>query len=112
MQDQAERRNVVGVRMGYILEVKGEDYYDEVEVNRLGLTTLDMWCLGITIVVGGEYVGWNASLDAGFGNVLVATFLMATAYICLVFCIAELSSALPFAGNMAFLYLLLIWMIL
>ena len=82
-----------------ILDVKGEDYYDKVEVNRLGLTSVDMWCLGITIAIGGEYFGWNESLLAGFGSTLIATFLMATAYICLVFCIAELSSALPFAGD-------------
>ena len=82
-----------------ILDVKGEDYCDKVEVRRLGLTTVDMWCLGITIVIGGQYFGWNESLQAGFGSTLIATFLMATAYICLVFCIAELSSALPFAGD-------------
>ena len=85
-----------------ILDVKGEDYCDKVEVRRLGLTTVDMWCLGITIVIGGEYFGWNESLQAGFGSTLIATFLMATAYICLVFCIAELSSALPFAGELFF----------
>ena len=106
MSYQTERHFISGnlqvVRVQDILDVKGEDYYDKVEVNRLGLTIVDMWCLGITIVIGGQYFGWNESLQTGFGSVLVATFLMATAYICLVFCIAELSSALPFAGEFFF----------
>ena len=106
MSYQTERHFISGnlqvVRVQEILDVRGEDYYDKVEVNRLGLTIVDMWSLGITIVIGGEYLGWNESLQAGFGSVLVATFLMATAYICLVFCIAELSSALPFAGELFF----------
>ena len=82
-----------------VLDVKGDDHVDKNEVRRLRLTTVDMWCLGITIVIGGQYFGWNESLQAGFGSTLIATFLMATAYICLVFCISELSSALPFAGD-------------
>ena len=60
---------------------------------------IDIWCLGITIVIGGQYFSWNAGLSAGFGSYAVATLLIATAYICLVFSMAELSSTLPFAGG-------------
>lgn len=63
------------------------------------LRDYDMWALGITIVIGGQYFAWNAGLSAGFGSFGIATFFIATAYICLIFSIAELSSALPFAGG-------------
>ena len=64
---------------------------------RLGIT--DIWCLGITIVIGGQYFSWNAGLSAGFGSYLISTILMGTAYTCLCFCNAEITSALPFAGG-------------
>jgi ethanolamine permease len=66
---------------------------------KLNLGTLDVWCLGITIVIGGQYFSWNTGLSAGFGSYLISTVLMGIAYICLCFCNAEISSALPFAGG-------------
>jgi len=62
-------------------------------------STLDIWALGITIVIGGQYFSWNAGLEAGFGSFIVAVFLVGTAYICLCLCTSELSSTLPFAGG-------------
>ena len=61
--------------------------------------TLELWCLGITIVIGGQYFSWNAGLSAGFGSYLISTLLMGTAYACLCLCNAEITSALPFAGG-------------
>jgi ethanolamine permease len=66
---------------------------------KLNLGTLDVWCLGVTIVIGGQYFSWNAGLSAGFGSYLISTVLMGIAYTCLCFCNAEISSALPFAGG-------------
>ena len=66
---------------------------------KLHLGLFDVWCLGITIVIGGQYFSWNAGLSAGFGSYLISTVLMGTAYICLCFCNAEITSALPFAGG-------------
>jgi amino acid transporter len=60
---------------------------------------IDIWALGITIVIGGQYFNWNLGLSAGFGSYAMATLLIGTAYICLCFCTSELSSALPFAGE-------------
>lgn len=60
---------------------------------------VDIWALGITIVIGGQYFNWNDGLSAGFGSYAIATLLIGTAYICLCFCTSELSSALPFAGE-------------
>ncbi|OQR82580.1 Amino Acid-Polyamine-Organocation (APC) Family [Achlya hypogyna] len=62
-------------------------------------TTTDIWALGITIVIGGQYFSWNAGLVAGFYSYLGSTILMGVAYCCMVLCLAEVSSALPFAGG-------------
>lgn len=69
------------------------------EVKKLNLQTHFLWALGISIALGGQYIGWNTSLSAGFGSTLIATFLIVTAYWCLVLCISEISSAIPFGGN-------------
>lgn len=68
-------------------------------LRNINLGVYDIWALGITIVIGGQYFGWNAGLSAGFGSFAIATLLIATGYYALILCIAELASALPFAGN-------------
>jgi len=59
----------------------------------------DIWALGITIVIGGQYFGWNFGLSSGFGSMAIATCLMGTAYVGLILSVSEISSALPFAGG-------------
>ena len=59
----------------------------------------DIWGLGITIVIGGQYFSWNAGLSAGFGSYSIATCLIAIAYICLCCSVSELASTMPFAGG-------------
>jgi len=59
----------------------------------------DVWALGITVVIGGQYFSWNAGLTAGFGSYLIGTFLIGSAYFSLCLCASELTSALPFAGG-------------
>ena len=61
--------------------------------------SFDLWALGITIVIGGQYFAWNVGLEAGFGSFALATFFIGTAYICLIMCVSEISSGLPFAGG-------------
>ena len=59
-----------------------------------------LWALGVGAVISGDYFGWNFGLAVGgFGGLAVATVLMAVMYLCMVFCIAELSAALPHAGG-------------
>lgn len=59
-----------------------------------------LWALGVGAVISGEFSGWNLGLAAGgFGGLAIATFLMATMYVCMVYSIAELSAALPHAGG-------------
>jgi ethanolamine permease len=51
-------------------------------------------------VISGNFFGWQTGLlTGGFGGLLLATFVIAVMYVCLVFSIAELSAALPGAGG-------------
>lgn len=59
-----------------------------------------LWGLGVGAVISGDFFGWNFGLSAGgFVGLAIATFLMATMYVCMVYSIAELSTALPHAGG-------------
>lgn len=59
----------------------------------------DIYMLGITIVIGGQYFCWNEGISAGIYSFLIAYFLIASAYITLCSCTAEITGALPFAGG-------------
>ncbi len=83
--------------MGDSFVVRGE-LENQDEVKRLSLNTAYLWSLGISIVIGGQFVGWNEALQAGFGSALIGTGLIGTAYCCLICCMAEISSAIPFGG--------------
>ncbi|MET0997716.1 MAG: amino acid permease [Marmoricola sp.] len=55
--------------------------------------------LGVSYVISGDFAGWNFGLDeGGWGGLLIATILMGVMYTCMVFGLAEMSSALPVAG--------------
>lgn len=59
--------------------------------------------LGVALVVAGQFSGWNYGLAAsGWGNMVVATVLMALLCFGLALCLAELSAARPHAGGMYF----------
>lgn len=62
-------------------------------------TGVDILALGITIALGGQFLGFNRGFSAGFGSFLIATILMGSAYICLIMCTSEIVSGLPFAGG-------------
>jgi ethanolamine permease len=64
------------------------------------LGTLDVWALGVGIVVCGQYFGWNLGLE---GNGPVA-MLLASLFVCLLFvawllALPELSVAMPYADG-------------
>ncbi|TFI52679.1 amino acid permease [Mastigocladus laminosus UU774] len=65
-----------------------------------GAGSFMLWGLGVGAVISGDFYGWNYGLIAGgFWGLSIATFLMAIMYICMVYCLAELSVALPHAGG-------------
>ncbi|AEG60650.1 ethanolamine permease [Desulforamulus ruminis] len=59
-----------------------------------------LWGLGVGYVVSGDYFGWNFGVAAGgFWGLFIATILMAIMYITMCLTIAELATAIPFAGG-------------
>jgi len=86
-----------------VLDLQGDQFGDnKEEISQLNLSYYDMWALGLTTAIGGHFFAWNEGLVTGFGGFFVALFLISTAYLSLVLCMAELSSALPFAGKLSF----------
>src|SRR5690606_8829042 len=50
--------------------------------------------------MSGDFFGWNYGLNrGGFGGMLVATAVMATLYVTMIFSIAELATMMPVAGG-------------
>ena len=58
-----------------------------------------LWALGVGAVISGHFSGWNFGfLTGGWGGMLVAGIIICIMYLGLVFCIAEMSPALPHTG--------------
>lgn len=59
-----------------------------------------LWGLGVGYVISGDFFGWNYGLNAGgFGGMLLATIVMATLYVTMIFSIAEMATMMPVAGG-------------
>jgi ethanolamine permease len=64
------------------------------------LRVLDIWALGVGVVVAGAYFGWNLGLkDNGPVAMLLASLIVCLLYLTWVLALAELSVAMPFAGG-------------
>lgn len=60
---------------------------------------ISLWALGVGAVISGHFSGWNFGLGVGgFGGLLVAGIIIGIMYLCLCFCLAEMSPALPHTG--------------
>lgn len=76
-----------------------EGYLEQRQLHRSAGWVL-LWALGVGAVISGDFFGWQFGLTAGgFGGLLIATFFIAIMYVCMVLCIAEMSTALPHAGG-------------
>lgn len=90
-----------------VFNIKGDQFSSKNdELSAINLTSTDMIALGLTTAIGGHYFAWNVGLSIGFGGFSIVLLLVSTAFYCLVLCVAELSSALPFAGT-SYLYALI-----
>jgi ethanolamine permease len=77
----------------------GSDYLHQRQLRKVVSWEL-LWFLGVGAVISGDFSGWNFGLAAGgFWGLAIASTLMAIMYLCMVYSIAELSSALPHAGG-------------
>jgi ethanolamine permease len=64
------------------------------------LRVLDIWALGVGVVITGEYFGWNLGLkDNGPVAMLIASVIVCLLYLTWVLALSELSVAMPFAGG-------------
>ena len=64
------------------------------------LRVLDIWVLGVGVVVAGAYFGWNLGLKYnGPVAMLLASLIVCLLYLAWVLALAELSVAMPFAGG-------------
>ncbi|HEV3256505.1 MAG TPA: amino acid permease, partial [Gemmataceae bacterium] len=64
------------------------------------LRVLDVWALGVGVVITGAYFGWNLGLrDNGPVAMLVASLVVCLLYLTWVLALSELSVAMPFAGG-------------
>ncbi|GLE09121.1 hypothetical protein PINS_up020710 [Pythium insidiosum] len=61
--------------------------------------TVDIFVLGITLVLSGQFFSWNVGLRAGLVSYLIVVAIMSAAYVAFCCCVAEVTSALPFAGG-------------
>ena len=76
----------------------GQEYFERRTLRRYaGVGSL--WALGVGAVISGHFSGWNFGLaPGGFGGLLFAGILIGLMYVCLCYCLAEMSPALPHTG--------------
>jgi len=87
-------RNVSGVSY----ETVTIEYFHKRQLRRHA-RVWSLWALGVGAVISGHFSGWNLGLaSGGWGGMLIAAILIAIMYLGLVFCIAEMSPALPHTG--------------
>ena len=54
---------------------------------------------GISIVISGFMVYWAPGLETGYYAFLAGTLFIASGYVVLMLCLAEITSAVPFSGK-------------
>ena len=84
---------------GIEYEAVESDYLESRKLEKTAGALL-LWGLGVGYVISGDFFGWNFALNAGgFGGLLVATAIMATLYITMIFSLAEMATMMPVAGG-------------
>ncbi len=77
-----------------------DDYLEKRQLKKGVAGWILLASLGVSYVISGAFAGWNFGFaSGGFGGMLIATLLMATMYVCMVFGLAELSASLPTTGG-------------
>jgi ethanolamine permease len=76
----------------------GADYFAQRTLRKYaGIWSL--WALGVGAVISGHFSGWNFGLlPGGWGGFVIAGIIIGIMYLCLCFCLAEMSPALPHTG--------------
>ena len=83
---------------GVAYQRRDKSYFENRELVRHA-NVWHLWALGVGAVISGHFSGWNFGFaTGGWGGMLVAGIIIAIMYLGLVFCIAEMSPALPHTG--------------
>jgi ethanolamine permease len=86
-------------RSGSDSEGVDESYHSQRSLKRGAAGWVLLAGLGVSYVISGDFAGWNFGLEqGGWGGLMIAALLMGIMYTCMVFGLAEMSSALPVAG--------------
>src|ERR1700709_231312 len=68
------------------------------------LKPVHLWAIAVSLVISGEYVGWNLGWGvSGTIGFLIATVVITLMYVTFVFSYTELTTSIPHAGG-AFAY--------
>ncbi|OCX54114.1 ethanolamine permease [Mucilaginibacter sp. PPCGB 2223] len=68
------------------------------------LKPIHLWAIAVSLVISGEYVGWNLGWGvSGTVGFLIATVIITVMYVTFVFSYTELTTSIPHAGG-AFAY--------
>jgi ethanolamine permease len=77
----------------------GAEYFARREL-RKHARVWSLWALGVGAVISGHFSGWNFGIGAGgWGGLFFAAIIIGIMYVCLCFCLAEMSPALPHTGG-------------
>eukprot|EP00981_Chlorochromonas_danica_P006132 scaffold1290_cov248-Ochromonas_danica.AAC.17 len=79
----------------------------EVITLKYSASSLQVFFMGISIIVGGQFMGWNKALTMGLWECMIGLVIVSIGYFCLTFCLAEMASILPFAVILSSLFILL-----
>ncbi|MGE8081146.1 ethanolamine permease [Peribacillus loiseleuriae] len=72
---------------------------DNLELKKV-LGPIQIWGLGVGIVISGSYFGWNYGLaESGYVGMLIATAIIGVMYVTLCLSLSELSTSMPHAGG-------------
>jgi ethanolamine permease len=87
-----------GPSAGVKYATRDKDYFEKRGLTRYA-GVWSLWALGVGAVISGHFSGWNFGFaTGGWGGMLAAGAIIAIMYLGLVFCIAEMSPALPHTG--------------
>lgn len=64
------------------------------------LSCVSLLFIGISIVSGGSFNYWNGGLKSGYYDFLAITIFTIVGFLCMILCLAEMASTLPFSGGL------------
>lgn len=90
---------VIGSPSATAKAVENREYFAKRALKKGSVGWILLASLGVSYVISGDFSGWNLGLaQGGWLGLSIAFVAMGLMYVCMVFGLAEMSSALPTAG--------------